>query len=230
MADVWGVVITAAGSSTRMGIGGKKEFRLLDGQPVISRTCAAFFEIAEISVVVVVVREQDCSRTNELFGAVPFNGKLIVASGGTTRQESVRRGLAAIDSDPQPDYVLIHDGARPWVTTDLIRRVIKGTCEFGACIPVIPSRDALVLVDNGFATEHIERNRVKSVQTPQGFRFPEILDAHLAALHAPISVPGENGYVDDASLYASAGHRVAVTDGDAANRKITFSIDLEEAL
>ncbi len=147
---------------------------------------------------------------------------IIITEGGSSRQESVYRGLSALESDP-PDFVLIHDGARPWVTKDIIQRVIEGTVKHGGCIPVVSTADTLKEVDkSGIILKHLKRESVFGAQTPQGFNFREIIKAHRA-----VSEQGLNGMTDDAEVYNFICKTVFTVAGDIKNRKITYRSDIE---
>ena len=147
---------------------------------------------------------------------------IIITEGGSSRQESVYRGLSALESDP-PDFVLIHDGARPWVTKDIIQRVMEGTVKYGGCIPVVPIADTLKEVDkSGIILEHLKRESVFGAQTPQGFNFRKIIKAHRAVLEQ-----GLNRMTDDAEVYNFICKTVFTITGDIKNRKITYRSDIE---
>ncbi len=147
---------------------------------------------------------------------------IIITEGGSSRQESVYRGLSALESNP-PDFVLIHDGARPWITKDIIQRVMEGTVKHGGCIPVIPTADTLKEVDkSGIILKHLKRESVFGAQTPQGFNFREIIKAHRAVLKQ-----GLNRMTDDAEVYSFICKPVFTVAGDIKNRKITYRSDME---
>jgi 2-C-methyl-D-erythritol 4-phosphate cytidylyltransferase len=156
---------------------------------------------------------------------------LTLVEGGDTRQESVRQGLLALAADP-PDLVLIHDGARPWLAPDLLKRVAEAAARFGACVPVVEVTEAVKEVDGApdagpegapYVVRHHARRLLRFAQTPQGFSYPRILAAHEQARAEGLS------FVDDAEVFDRFAGRVAWVPGDPANRKITFPEDLEEA-
>jgi 2-C-methyl-D-erythritol 4-phosphate cytidylyltransferase len=210
-----------------MGDGTKKELASLDGTPVILMTASVFASLSEISRMVITSRASDIDRMRSaLEPLAPF--PVTFVEGGPTRQESVRLGLEALEKaeapDVPPDYVLIHDGARPWVSVALIRRVMAGTVAHGACVPVIASPDALKRVVAGVCVEHPDRDEYRCVQTPQGFLFTGILQAHRAADET--RPRGSRPFVDDAEVYAASEAAVHTTEGDPLNRKITWPHDL----
>ncbi len=148
------------------------------------------------------------------------------ANGGATRQDSVRAGLEALASH-QPDIVLIHDAARPFVTAALIARAIDAADRTGAAVPAIPVTDTIKLIGTAGNVEATpERARLRIAQTPQAFRFDVILDAHRRAARE-----GRSDFTDDAALAEWAGLTVATFEGDPANMKLTTPEDFvrEEA-
>ncbi len=144
--------------------------------------------------------------------------------GGATRQASVRAGLEAL-APRKPDIVLIHDAARPFASAGLIARAIAAAEKTGAAIPALPVTDTVKTVDaDGHVDKTLDRNTLRLVQTPQGFAFPAILDAHRRA-HAK----GREDFTDDAALAEWAGMKVSVFAGEPGNIKITNAEDFARA-
>jgi len=207
--------------------GAKKEFLTIDGNPVLARAIAAFADIPEITRLVVTMVPDQIERTRQMLlasfehsDASHAKPELRVVPGGESRQESVRCGLEALGDRP-PAYVMIHDGARPWITSKLLRQIISITERMGSCIPVITSPDALKRIDSeGRCIEHIDKSEVVCVQTPQAFRFSEILEAHRNV--ADINID----FADDAQVLQYLGGEVHTVPGDPMNRKITYLHDL----
>jgi 2-C-methyl-D-erythritol 4-phosphate cytidylyltransferase/2-C-methyl-D-erythritol 2,4-cyclodiphosphate synthase len=141
-------------------------------------------------------------------------------AGGGTRQDSVRRGLEALAAAP-PDLVLIHDAARPLVSAALIGRVLAALADAPGALPAIPVADSLRRAAGGRIVGEVDRQGLVRAQTPQGFRFPEILAAHRQAAGA--------GYTDDAAVAVAAGLAVALVDGEEGNFKVTTAADLARA-
>lgn len=216
-------VITAAGSSTRMG-GMKKELALIDGRPVLKIVSETFYKCGLFDKVVITYPFHpdhpdgcDSGLTSALKGV---DLDLIWVPGGKTRQGSVYNALQAL-SGLAVDYVLIHDAARPWVTVTIIKSVLDKTIEHGACIPVVPHVNASKRVGSGGEIlEHHDRSAVVGAQTPQGFRYADILKAHEEAREVGMDYP------DDAEAYHNTVGPVFTVPGDPANRKITFRYDL----
>lgn len=228
-------LITAAGSSSRFGSKfGKKEYLELGSRRIVSRTCAAFSESNLFTKIYVTVPPGDEDLVLKILieDGLPVDvrreGSIVLVPGGDTRQQSVRAGLeAAAEETPgrptgPPEVVLIHDGARPWISKAVIQSVLEGTRRHGGCAPVLSSSDAIKTVDEtGFITSHADRGITLGVQTPQGFAFDRILDAHRRA-----AVDGGT-YIDDTEIFEKYSGPVYTVPGDPRNRKITYPHDLD---
>jgi 2-C-methyl-D-erythritol 4-phosphate cytidylyltransferase len=150
--------------------------------------------------------------------------RILFVPGGMSRRISVHHALSLLSTCP-PDYVLIHDGARPWVDRDLIDRIIDGVIQHRAAIPCLPLTETPKEIDEtGFIYRHLKRARVWAAQTPQGFAYPDILAAHEQAGERELQEHIE--YTDDAEVWGEFIGPVAVIPGSPANRKITFPEDL----
>ena len=148
-------------------------------------------------------------------------GSLKIIPGGNSRQESVCSALEEMVTEA-PELVLIHDGARPWLNTSLIERVVEYTTRYGACVPVVQVSDALKETDKtGIITKHFDRRSVMAAQTPQGFRFHRILEAYREVKRKNLS-----HFIDDAEIYSYQFGLVSTVAGNPTNRKITFPHDL----
>jgi 2-C-methyl-D-erythritol 4-phosphate cytidylyltransferase / 2-C-methyl-D-erythritol 2,4-cyclodiphosphate synthase len=216
-------ILVAAGRGLRAGAGGPKQYRVIGGQSVIFRAMAPFCGHPQVSAVQPVLNPDDIAMFND---AVLGLQHAAPATGGATRQASVHAGLEALVRE-KPDVVLIHDAARPFVSSALISRAISAASATGAAIPAIPVSDTIKLVDeSGKIDATPERTRLRIAQTPQAFRFDVILEAHRRAVRE-----GRNDFTDDAALAEWAGLTVATFEGDAANMKLTTPEDFvrEEA-
>lgn len=213
-------LITAAGLSTRMGTGRKKELELIDGISVLARAIAAFIEAGCFSHVAVSypTGERDAfERSLENHNSL---NNILFVEGGNTRQESVFHALLALERF-SPHYVLIHDGSRPWLTTPLVMRVLDGTKRYGACIPVVNPVDAPKRINaEGVIIDHLDKGEYTCAQTPQGFTFREIISAHRMARE------NNRMYPDDAQAYHAAIGPVHTVPGEPDNVKITYMRDL----
>ena len=212
------VIIVAAGIGERMG-GGPKQYRPLAGTPVLARTIAALTARPDVHWVLPVINP---SHT-DLYAALNLNGsKLLPAVGGApTRQGSVLAGLEAL-APHRPDLVLIQDAARPLIDDDTISGVLAALGE--AALPVLPVTDTIKRSSDGRLAEGTEdRRTLFAAQTPQGFAYPAILDAHRRAASEPTE------FTDDAAIAEWAGIPVTLTKGSPRNIKLTHAEDFERA-
>jgi 2-C-methyl-D-erythritol 4-phosphate cytidylyltransferase/2-C-methyl-D-erythritol 2,4-cyclodiphosphate synthase len=216
-------IIVAAGRGLRAGSGGPKQYRTLGGRTVISRAMEPFCRHPQIFAVQPVLNPDDAATFADAAGDLSYHARV---DGGATRQDSVRAGLEALAAQ-SPDIVLIHDAARPFVTTAVISRAIEAADPTGAAVPAVAVTDTIKLVGDG---GHVEatpaRARLRIAQTPQAFRFDAILEAHRSAKRI-----GRDDFTDDAALAEWAGLTVATFEGDPANMKLTTPEDFvrEEA-
>jgi 2-C-methyl-D-erythritol 4-phosphate cytidylyltransferase/2-C-methyl-D-erythritol 2,4-cyclodiphosphate synthase len=218
------VIVVAAGRGERASSGGDskpKQYRLLAGKPVLSRTIEAFLGRDDVSWVVPVIHAEQTGSFASLGLAEPR--LLPPVTGGTTRQGSVLAGLAAL-SPKRPDIVLIQDAARPLVSSEVIGGVIEALRGHDAALPVVPVTDTIKRSTDGLTVTTTEdRQTLFAAQTPQGFRFPQILSAHLRAGRMP------REFTDDAAIAEWAGLTVALTPGSTQNIKITHPEDFARA-
>ena len=225
-------LITAAGSGTRMGGGTKKEFRNLGAQTVIEKTLDTFladprFGYGLITFIPGTEKDVRDILTNILNKPNSLKKPLFFCPGGSERQQSVRNGLRFLANQApellESGIVLIHDGARPWVSPGIISNVIEGCAQHQACAPVVPSVDAMKEInEDGIITGHLPRKQTVGVQTPQGFAFNEILAAHDRA--------ADDGrtYIDDTEIFSRYEGDVYSVPGSSENRKITYAGDLQQ--
>lgn len=204
-------IIVAAGRGTRAGGDVPKQWQMLAGRPVLATTLDAFR--GRVGRLVVVIHPDDRHRAEALAPDA------LLVDGGSTRAQSVKNALLALTADP-PDRVLIHDGARPLVSPDLIARLV-GTLDYvtGAA-PAVAVTDALWRGVGGLVAGTQDREGLWRAQTPQAFCFDAILAAHQAH-------PG--GAADDVEVARAAGIDVAIVEGDEDNIKLTFPGDFARA-
>jgi 2-C-methyl-D-erythritol 4-phosphate cytidylyltransferase/2-C-methyl-D-erythritol 2,4-cyclodiphosphate synthase len=220
-------IVVAAGRGLRAGDGVPKQYRLLAGQPVLARTLLPFLAHPGLETVVAVIRPDDLF----LYGAATatigagWEGKLLPpVFGGETRQGSVLAGLEALVSKG-PEVVLVHDAARPFVGPDLIDRAVAEARRTGAAVPGLPVTDTIKVVgEGGLVVGTMDRGRLSAVQTPQGFRFDVLIEAHRRA-----AAEGEDRFTDDGALAEWAEIAVTVFDGDPENTKLTRPEDFADA-
>ena len=226
------IIITAAGSSTRIGGGVKKEYLPFKNGTVLSVCAETFlnacadFQITDFIVTCPVGGMEQCRKilSNVDYHVSRFlslsKGAMMVVEGSDTRQQSVYKGLLAVKG--QPDIVLIHDGARPFVSREVIVEALEAAVEFGASVPGVTPTDTQKEIDaEGFIKRHLVRSSLTAVQTPQCFRFKELLEAHGRA-----AADGHE-YTDDTEIWGAYCGPVRVTKGDVNNIKITYPSDLE---
>ena len=215
------IIITAAGSSTRIGGGIKKEYLPYKSGTVLSVCAETFLNACEglkITDFIVTCPKGGIEECIKALGDVA--PEVRITEGSDTRQKSVYNGLLAVTGEP--DIVLIHDGARPFVTREVIMNALEAACEYGASVPGITPTDTQKEIDGeGFITRHLVRSSLTAVQTPQCFEFSKLLEAHGRA--------AEDGreYTDDTEIWGAYCGRVRVTPGDVNNIKITYPSDLE---
>jgi 2-C-methyl-D-erythritol 4-phosphate cytidylyltransferase len=213
-----GLVVVAAGSGTRMGGKVKKPYLELGGIPILARTLQVFTEINSITEKVVVVHKDEVNRTEALLKDYKIEGIRLVI-GGKERQDSVFEGLKALSS--RVEHVLIHDGARPFVSERLIRTIIDHVKAKDAVIPGIPVKDTIKMLDASGVVSHTpDRKSLWAVQTPQAFRMSILLDCYERIKDGMIQV------TDDASLLEISGVPVYIVEGEQMNIKITTPDDL----
>ena len=214
------VIIVAAGRGSRAGgLPGSpaKQYRNVGGKTVLSRTLEAFCSHPRISEIVTVIHPDD----GEFYAQSSHGLTKLIAPipGGATRQESVRNGLAALAASA-PDVVLIHDAARPFVPADVIDRAIDAAHISGAAVPVLEVTDTIAVVDGSTRGDTLERARLRSIQTPQSFRYTDI-----CAAHAKAAADGRDDFTDDGAVASHSGLKVSVFAGDPANMKLTTTQD-----
>lgn len=217
-------IIPAAGSGIRMGSKRAKQFLSLQGWPIVARTLKPFQECSKVDAIFLVVPDEDVAYCEkEIVKRFGFTKAKGVVPGGRRRQDSVRIGLEATCGDYT--HVLIHDGVRPLVTIRLIERVIEAAKADRAVIPALPAHETVKEVNGSReVVGTYNRKRVWMVQTPQLFRFKDIMSAHRKALDE-----GWDEATDDALLVERVGIPVKVVEGSKKNIKVTTPYDLQLA-
>lgn len=207
-------IVPAAGSGQRLAAGVPKAFRQLEGQSLVERAVQGLLDSGVVDTVVVAV---PADRTDE--AKLILGHKATVVAGGADRTESVSLALAALSESVAPQFVLVHDAARP-LTPALIARVVDALrAGHAAVVPGLPVSDTIKAVDaNGVVLGTPERAGLRAVQTPQGFATELLVRAYRGA--------GTADFTDDASLVEHVGGQVQVVDGDPLAFKITTPLDL----
>ncbi|NLJ74141.1 MAG: 2-C-methyl-D-erythritol 4-phosphate cytidylyltransferase [Firmicutes bacterium] len=213
-----GVVIAAAGSGRRMGSAGNKVLLPLDGKPILAYSLQLFAAFDVVSEIIVVTREMDLEVVDQLIDALGLGSIARTIPGGKERQESVYLGLEALREDTE--WVIIHDGARPYVTRELVEKALQDCYTYKAVTLGVPVTDTIKVVEDGIVAETLERSTLWSIQTPQIFSFSLIKHAHQKAKQSGFSA------TDDCMLLEKLGVPVHVTQGSYGNIKITTPEDL----
>ena len=217
-------IIPAAGIGARMGSNKPKQFIDLCGKPILAVTLSHFQQCNLVDKIVVVVSKDDvdyCRR--EIVDRYKLNKVFNVIVGGKRRQDSVRKGLEAVDDLCR--WALIHDGVRPLVTTELIEKVIKAAKKFRAVITGLPVKETVKeLDDQSMVLRSVDRSQLWLIQTPQIFRFEDINLAHQKAIK-----DGCEEATDDAFLIEKMGIPVKIIEGEENNIKVTTPRDLDIA-
>ena len=213
-----GAVIVAAGTASRMG-GIDKVMAPVGGEPMIVRTVRAFQNCDAIKQIIVVTRQDLIVPIMDL--CHQFDKVQAVMVGGKSRQESVEIGLGALSGDVQ--LVAVQDGARPFVTNEVIDRTVRAANTYGAAAPAIPVKDTVKVVKGGVVESTPDRNTLRAVQTPQVF------DVDL--LRCALKKAKDDGaaVTDDCSAVELMDMSVKIVEGDERNIKITTPMDLKIA-
>ncbi len=200
------VIIAAGGAGKRMGR--KKQFLPLAGSSVLEWTISAFKKVKSVSEIIVVVDYEEMERAKNL--------GVKVAAAGSERTNSVKNGMQMVS--PGCDIVLIHDGARPLITIDIIDKAIRVAAESGAAVVGVPAKDTIKRVsDDLFVKDTVDRNTIWLAQTPQAFKY-EIITRALAK--------SKKAATDDSKLVEDLGIKVKMVMGSYENIKITTPEDL----
>lgn len=223
MAERVGVVVVAGGSGSRMGAVLPKQFLEIAGRPILVRTIERMCEALPEAEIVVVLPEAHVEFWRECYAKADCRVEHRVALGGATRFDSVASGIAALRDDCQ--LVAVHDGVRPLLSVDMIRRGVECARESGAAVPVIAVVDSIREVDSE-GSHVVDRSRLRAVQTPQVFRA-DMLKRAYAVIGARLD--DQSKATDDASVIEMAGYKVALYDGEPQNLKLTTPTDLSVA-
>ena len=209
-------IILAAGNGTRLSNNIKKQFIKIHDKQLFLFSFDSFCS-SNIDKILIVSSKEDINYVRSL---VSSNEKFLdVIAGGETRQQSVKNALDYLKGIlADDDVILIHDAARPLIKFPLINEVINKTIKYDCCSLILPIKDTIISLSNNNYESTLERDKLASVQTPQGFKFKIIYEAHLRAIHSSAT--------DDAQLVKSLGLNIHLIKGDEQNFKITTNEDL----
>lgn len=203
-------ILLAAGNSSRSSLPYNKVLHLIENKPIIYLSASNFINDERCNKILLVCKEEELDLFKSIFNEIE---KVSYVIGGTTRQESVNNALACVDSD----YVLIHDGARPYYSNVLLNDIVNELSVHNAVIPVIKVVDTLKVVKDNKVVKTLNREEVVRVQTPQGFKTSLIKKAHNEAI--------KNTYTDDSSMVEELNEEVFVVKGETTNIKFTVKED-----
>lgn len=212
-------IVVAAGRGRRMGADINKQFLHIKDRPILYYTLKAFEDSTLVDNIILVTAENEIDYCKtEIVDKYNLKKVKNIVKGGAERRNSVYNGLTASAGN---DIVLIHDGARPFISNKIIEDGIKFAKEFGACsCGVVPKDTIKVKTSDGFSESTLERNSLFAVQTPQCFKYDLILNCH------EIADKSEINFTDDTSVVEYYGHKVYLYEGSYSNIKITTPEDL----
>jgi 2-C-methyl-D-erythritol 4-phosphate cytidylyltransferase / 2-C-methyl-D-erythritol 2,4-cyclodiphosphate synthase len=214
-------LVVAAGRGIRAGQGLPKQYAMLRGKTVLRRTLEALLSREDLGAIQVVIGPDDDRPYQEAVRGLA--GLLPPVRGGATRQQSVRNGLEALAASA-PSIVLVHDAARPFAPPSMVSAVIAACDDTHGAVPVLAVNETVKRIENGEIVATVPREALATAQTPQGFPFHQLLNAHRAAADA-----GRDDLTDDAAVAALAGLTVRAVAGDGANIKLTSPADFVAA-
>jgi 2-C-methyl-D-erythritol 4-phosphate cytidylyltransferase / 2-C-methyl-D-erythritol 2,4-cyclodiphosphate synthase len=205
-------IIVAAGSGSRAGDGLPKQYRMVAGKPMLRHSVEAFSQHPDIEHIIVVIGEGQLEHAKDVLSGLTISSYVL---GGETRRDSVHNGLKHTDAD----NVLIHDAARPFLTSRIITDLITALKTYPGAVPALPIIDSIASSSDGSTlSESASRDGLWRIQTPQAFRYDAILDAHKRWDSAREAT-------DDARMAMAAGYDVAIVTGDEQLAKYTFASD-----
>ena len=212
-------VIVAAGRGTRVGGTASKVLLPVAGRPLILHTLDRFARAKEVDRAVLVAPADEVAAHEELLRTSrPAGLTVVVRSGGARRQDSVRAGLDALT--PDCEVVVVHDGARPFVSSDLIDRCVRESSLNRSVTVAVPARNTIKTVEDGQVTETLPRDRLWEIQTPQAFPVRVLREAYEKAEREGVEA------TDDAMLVERLGMPVHVVEGSTTNLKVTYPEDI----
>ena len=212
-------VIVAAGFGSRMKSSLSKYFIEILGRPIIAHTLEVFEESNVIDNIIIVTQNDDIVIMNDIVKAFSFDKVSTIVAGGDSRQKSVSNGIMELDQ--RTKIVLIHDGVRPFISSENINDCVKNTKKYNSAVLAVPSKDTLKIVDkDGFLCGMLDRENTYSMQTPQCFSLEIIEKAYKYATENNILA------TDDCTLVQLIGEKVKIVLGSYDNIKITTPEDV----
>ena len=212
------VIIPAAGQGKRMKENKNKLWIELKNSPIIAHTLYVFGTDKHCKQIILPINPAEKEEFDRLIQTLSLPVPVTLINGGSERQYSVRNGLTALSDEAE--IVLVHDGARPFINHSILKKLIADAKQFGASVLAVPVKDTIKQVRGDLVERTIDRSSLWAIQTPQAFRVSLLKEAHEAAVAAKYLG------TDDASLVEQIGRKVAITEGNYDNIKITTPEDL----
>lgn len=207
-------VIVAAGSGSRTGLEYNKVFHKIADKTIIEMSAHNFIADPDCQQVIIVVNPSELT----LFKQLEFDSKVEFVNGGDSRQESVYNGLQSVNQE----YVMIHDGARPFVTLKIIERIKEGLVDYDACVAMVKTVDTIKIVKNDVIVNTPVRDTLYNSQTPQAFKTELIISSYKSLMAQKAEVTDDSQAVEFTS-----DEDIYVVEGDYSNIKVTTAEDLE---
>jgi 2-C-methyl-D-erythritol 4-phosphate cytidylyltransferase len=209
-------IIVAGGSGSRMKSDIPKQFLLLNGKPILQHTLEQFLAVVPASQVILVLPAHDQTIWSTLCDQHNFHPSIQTVTGGTTRFQSVRNGLYAIDADE--GLVAVHDGVRPFITPEIISTSFETAAQTGSAVTCVPVKDSVRVVETDGSSKAVDRSRYRLIQTPQTFQ--------LGLFRQAFKSEEQPFFTDCASVMEYSGFPITLIEGSYENIKITTPDDL----
>ena len=207
-------IIVAGGKGERMQTAQPKQFINIGGKPLLMHTLMAFSRFDIHLEIILVLPDGQIKNWGQICRKYHFNVRHQVIAGGPERFHSVKSGLKLVEKE---SLVAVHDGVRPLLTLDLIKRTFEAAAKYGAAIPCIEVKDSLREII-GASSVPVDRHIMRFVQTPQCFKSGLLTEAY--------NISYQPKFTDDATVVENAGHKIFIVDGDPMNIKVTLPMDM----
>ncbi len=207
-------IIVAGGKGERMQSAQPKQFIVVSGKPLLMHTLMAFSRYNINLEIILVLPDGLLKNWMQICKKYHFNVRHQLIAGGPERFHSVKSGLKLVEKE---SLVAVHDGVRPLLSLDLIKRTFEAAAKYDAAIPCIEVKESLREI-NGTTSIPVDRHKMQIVQTPQCFKSGLLMDAY--------NISYQPKFTDDASVVENAGHKITIVEGDPMNIKVTLPMDL----
>ena len=210
-------IIVAGGSGSRMKAALPKQFLLLRGKPILQHTIERFLEVLPAQQIILVLPSTDFQTWELLCDQLNFHPAIQLVTGGSTRFQSVRNGLTTIQD--RDGLVAVHDGVRPFVSSEIIRNSYETAAQTGSAVACVPVKDSVRVISDSGISQAVDRSRYRLIQTPQTFLLTNFRQA--------FQVDEQPFFTDCASVLEYAGFPITLIEGAYENIKITTPDDLK---